>query len=213
MNDSVTILGLFSSRVDPFELGSHTRVWSLNDWYQFYAPTLVPERAFNIHFAPHICTDPKRFTGDWKAEYTKAAKLGTKIMVSEKIEGVPEDAQEEVPIYEMTKAGWPLSNMPCSISLMIQYAAFLGEKRIRLRGVYLRDSEYLGQKEGICRSIELARSRGCVVENPEEANWKKREDWAKGKDMPCGSLSHIMALYTKQFARFTLQLSRDTNGG
>lgn len=203
MSDSVTILGLAARYVDFVELSSHDRVWVLNDWYQFYEGCpLNVERVFNIHFAPHINAHPSRFTGDWKAEYIKAAKAGAKLMVVEEIEGIPAEFQEITPIYAMTKAGLPLENMPCSVSLMIQYATYLGVKKIRLRGVRLTESEYNSQVVGIVAAIELARSKGVEVDNPEESAWKSRpscrEVFSGAISVECGSMTHIMTAYMKQ---------------
>jgi len=200
MNESVTILGLYRSVVDQSTL-SGSEVWSLNDWYQFY-PGLIPARVFNIHYAPHINEDPERFLGDWKAEYAAVGLAGGKLMVAEKIAGISPEFQVEVPIYMMTKAGWPLCNMPCSISLMIQFAGFLGYKRIKLEGIRLHKDEYRDQVAGIRAAIEFCRARGTEVKNPFEEEWKARElsipEWTKGSDVNMGSTKHLIHLMAEQ---------------
>jgi hypothetical protein len=202
MSDAVTILGLAADFVDPESIQG-TAVWSLNDWYQFY-PGVIPSRVFNIHYAPHVNKDPRRFTGDWKAHYNEICDDSGVIMVSERIEGVREDRQRIVPILAMTRAGWPLVNMPCSISLMIQFAGFLGKTYINLQGVHLYDGEYRSQIRAIRAAIDLCRKRGIVVNNPCEEEWKAREeetpDWAKGQDVAVGSSPHILAMHMTQLA-------------
>ena len=202
MSKAVTILGLAVAFVDPESIQG-TAVWSLNDWYQFY-PGVIPSRVFNIHYAPHINKDPRRFTGDWKAHYNEVCDDGGVIMVSECIEGVREDRQRIVPVLEMTRAGWPLMNMPCSISLMLQFAGFLGKKYINLQGVHLYDGEYQSQLRAIRAAIALCRERGIIVNNPYEDEWKAREteapDWAKSQDVAVGSCPHTLALHMTQLA-------------
>lgn len=197
----LTILGLYRPTTTP-EVLCASRVWTLNDWYLQYPEVPTPERLFNIHFFPHVHVSAYRFTGDWKAKYREAGARGTKIVVAERIEGIPVSCQEVAPIRSMVESEF-FHNFPtCSIALMLQYAAYLGETRVRLTGVRLAKSEYEYQVSGIIETIRQMRERGISVDCREEREWSERKlqpvDWASLVDADVGSVRHIRRLYMQQ---------------
>jgi hypothetical protein len=178
----VIILGLYKPSLAGWtanKLAAAGEVWTLNDWYWVY-PTVRPDRVYNCHKPPWTHPDPRRYPGDWMAEYDHvAANYGTEIWTIHEIPGVCNQCR--IPADEI-EAAFPVSALTCQVCLMMAHAWMEGRRSIRLLGVTLSEDEYRYQAAGILKMSDILKERGVAVDNPHEQSWREREagcvNWA-----------------------------------
>ena len=200
MDKHVHICGLFRADLEgmtPSDMSaSGAEIWTCNDWYRCY-PWMMPDRVFNIHYAPHINESPGRFPGDWKSWYNRVIDNGGKISVVEIIGGVNPEGQELLPTELLDSFG--INSMGCSLSTSICLALYLGFKNISIRGARLRDPEYAHQLSFLENALRHCSLRGIHVDNPYADQWKLRQvdmiDWKNVLDVDCGSLKHLVRYF------------------
>ena len=205
----VHICGLFRADlkgVSQKDLSANgAEIWTCNDWYRCY-PWMMPDRVFNIHYAPHVNESRGRFPGNWKKWYDNVIDNGGKVSVVQKIEGINPDGQHLLPMELLDK--FSISSMGCSISLALCLAIHEGFQKITIHGVRLRDAEYSHQIDFINNALKHCTLNGVQVDNPYAEQWKAREvskiDWNNVVDVDCGSLKHLVR-YFKPDLTITLQ--------
>jgi len=173
----------------------------------FSADLKVPDRVFNIHYAPHVNESRGRFPGNWRRWYNNVIDNGGKISVVEEIKGIKPRGQQTLPMELSDK--FSISSMGCSISLSICMAIHQGFQKISLHGVRLRDDEYAHQIDFINNALKHCILNGVQVENPYAEQWAAREvskiDWNNVVDVDCGSLKHLVRYFKPDLATITLQ--------
>jgi len=182
MDRVVQIIGLYRQDLqglDEESLRSCGEVWTINDWYRPYPWLKHPDRVYNLH-PQESMTDvpPYRFV-NWKQEYKEAISRGVKIITPFRYDaGLNTNL---LPIYQLEET-FSVTQLQCSIAILMGVAILKGVDKIILKGVYLREEEYKYQVEGILQMAEYARCRGIEVEMPYEKKWQEKRslvfDWA-----------------------------------
>jgi len=181
---SVVICGMFRQDfegLDESSIKAESELWVVNDWYTFL-PFECPDRIYNIHRPPFTHPDTKHRFIDWKRRYNQAVKLGSRVMVTEKIPGII--GQRWVKTDALTNK-FPTGFLQCSISTMIGEAILEGFSKIKLLGVRLRDDEFTYQIYGIRGMLNLAKAQGIKVDNLRDSEWQKNNrcvvDWGASR--------------------------------
>lgn len=182
MDRVVQIIGLYRQDLhglDEESLRSCGEIWTINDWYRPYPWLKYPDRVYNLH-PQESMTDvpPYRFV-NWKQEYKEAISRNVEIITPFQYDtGLN---TKLLPIRQLEET-FPVTQLQCSIAILMGVAILEGVDKIVLKGVYLRDEEYKYQVEGILQMAEYARCRGIEVEMPYEKKWQKNRalvfDWS-----------------------------------
>lgn len=216
MNKRVGILGLFTPDGVRYRQERYDEIWTLNDWYRTYPELVSPTRIFNPHWdleglAERIRHE-NRYPGDWKQRYLDAAEGGSRIVLVEKLDFLPDDGQEL--LRDDLPDEVDLNDVVCSITLMIYTALLEGFTEIDLPGVcFGMPDERTHQRRKCLTAIDYAADRGVEVTGTYIDEWRKEFEgplWDTIEEPQCLSMAHIHAFYNNRISLDTDNLTINT---